>query len=53
MVNHKIPYEYLRVKDNSSNFAMEKIRSPTDIYPVFRELFKNNLRDLLNKIVRD
>lgn len=33
-------YEYLRVKDNSSNFAMEKIRSPTDIYPVFRELFK-------------
>ena len=33
-------YEFLRIKETSSNFAMEKIRSPADIYPVFRDLFK-------------
>lgn len=33
-------YEYERVKEKSTNFAMQKIRSTADIYPVFRELFK-------------
>ena len=33
-------YEYLRVGEQSKHFAMQKIRSPADIYPVFRELFK-------------
>ncbi|MGL6071996.1 YeaH/YhbH family protein [Craterilacuibacter sp.] len=33
-------YEYLKVKDASKHFAMQKIRSAADIYPVFRELFK-------------
>lgn len=33
-------YEYVKVADQSRHFAMQKIRSPGDIYPVFRELFK-------------
>ena len=33
-------YEYLRVAGQHKHFAMQKIRSPADIYPVFRELFK-------------
>ncbi|MCL6262509.1 YeaH/YhbH family protein [Craterilacuibacter sp. RT1T] len=33
-------YEYLKVKDAHKHFAMQKIRSAADIYPVFRELFK-------------
>jgi uncharacterized sporulation protein YeaH/YhbH (DUF444 family) len=33
-------YEYLKVKDANKHFAMQKIRSAADIYPVFRELFK-------------
>lgn len=32
--------EYERVREQCSNFAMQKIESPADIYPVFRELFK-------------
>ncbi len=32
--------EYLQVKEQKSNFAMQKIEEPADIYPVFRELFK-------------
>ena len=33
-------YEYMKVAEQSKHFAMQKIRSPSDIYPVFRELFK-------------
>lgn len=32
--------EYTQVVDYHPNFAMQKIESPADIYPVFRELFK-------------
>jgi uncharacterized sporulation protein YeaH/YhbH (DUF444 family) len=32
--------EYAQVPDYHSHFAMQKIASPSDIYPVFRELFK-------------
>jgi hypothetical protein len=35
--------EYLQVKVHSKNFAMQRIESLTDIYPVFRELFKKKL----------
>jgi len=30
----------MKVADQSKHFAMQKIRTPSDIYPVFRELFK-------------
>ena len=33
-------YEYLKVKERQRHFAMQNIRSASDIYPVFRELFK-------------
>ncbi len=32
--------EYARWPTTIRNFAMQKIVSPADIYPVFRELFK-------------
>jgi uncharacterized sporulation protein YeaH/YhbH (DUF444 family) len=32
--------QYTEVAGNHSNFAMQKIVTPADIYPVFRELFK-------------
>jgi uncharacterized sporulation protein YeaH/YhbH (DUF444 family) len=32
--------EYLKIHDHHSHFAMQKITSLADIYPVFRELFK-------------
>jgi len=32
--------EYTQVPDCHPHFAMQKIESPADIYPVFRELFK-------------
>ncbi|MGQ5525374.1 YeaH/YhbH family protein [Chitinimonas sp. PSY-7] len=32
--------EYEQVRDACSQFAMRKIQSPADIYPVFRDLFK-------------
>ncbi len=32
--------EYAQVTDHHVHFAMQKIRTPADIYPVFRELFK-------------
>jgi uncharacterized sporulation protein YeaH/YhbH (DUF444 family) len=32
--------EYEQITDYHSHFAMQKIESPADIYPVFRELFK-------------
>jgi hypothetical protein len=33
-------HEYTRVKERHRFFAMQRIKSPADIYPVFRELFK-------------
>ena len=36
--------EYTQVLDHHPNFAMQKIESPADIYPVFRELFKKQAR---------
>lgn len=35
--------EYEKIRGGSSNFAMQRIESPADIYPVFRELFKKSL----------
>jgi len=32
--------EYAQIAEQYSHFAMQKIESPADIYPVFRELFK-------------
>jgi len=32
--------QYTEVSDHHQNFAMQKIVTPADIYPVFRELFK-------------
>ena len=32
--------EYTQVMSQHSHFAMQKIKTPADIYPVFRELFK-------------
>ncbi|MBB3117796.1 YeaH/YhbH family protein [Pseudoduganella violacea] len=32
--------QYAQVPDHHPNFAMQKIVTPADIYPVFRELFK-------------
>jgi len=32
--------EYMQVRACHAHFAMQKIESPADIYPVFRELFK-------------
>ncbi|GLR14843.1 YeaH/YhbH family protein [Chitinimonas viridis] len=34
--------EYEKVRDACAQFAMRKIQSPADIYPVFRDLFKKN-----------
>ncbi|MGE4242328.1 YeaH/YhbH family protein [Ramlibacter sp.] len=34
--------EYTRVRDANPQFAMQKISSPSQIFPVFRELFKKN-----------
>lgn len=34
--------EYTRVKEANSHFAMQKICTPSQIFPVFRELFKKN-----------
>ena len=33
-------HEYSQVQENYAHFAMQKIESVADIYPVFRELFK-------------
>jgi uncharacterized protein len=32
--------EYTQIPEQHAHFAMQKIESPADIYPVFRELFK-------------
>ena len=36
--------EYARLQPWVPNFAMQKIRQPADIYPVFRELFKKQVQ---------
>jgi uncharacterized sporulation protein YeaH/YhbH (DUF444 family) len=35
--------EYLRVREGNVNFAMQKICTPAQIFPVFRDLFKKNV----------
>lgn len=35
--------EYARLGAEHDNFAMQRIESPADIYPVFRELFKKTI----------
>lgn len=35
--------EYERLRAGHKNFAMQRIETPADIYPVFRELFKKTL----------
>jgi uncharacterized protein len=34
--------EYTRVRDGNPHFAMQKIVTPAQIFPVFRDLFKKN-----------
>ncbi|MFZ2171367.1 MAG: YeaH/YhbH family protein [Methylococcaceae bacterium] len=36
-------YEYLTIKDQWNNFAMQRIEALTDIYPVFRKLFEKKI----------
>lgn len=36
--------EYLQVAAQHKHFAMQKIATPADIYPVFRELFKKQVK---------
>lgn len=36
--------EYTQIPEHHPNFAMQKIASPADIYPVFRELFKKQAK---------
>jgi len=35
--------EYTRVRDANTNFAMQKICTPAQIFPVFRDLFKKSV----------
>lgn len=35
---------YLQVAEQNENFAMQHIKTVNDIYPVFRELFKKNIK---------
>jgi uncharacterized sporulation protein YeaH/YhbH (DUF444 family) len=35
-------YEYSTLKDTWSNFAMQRIATVADIYPVFRKLFEKS-----------
>ncbi|MDD3677079.1 MAG: YeaH/YhbH family protein [Thauera propionica] len=35
--------EYAKIGGEHDNFAMQRIESPADIYPVFRELFKKTI----------
>ena len=37
-------HEYAQVADRHRHFAMQKIASPADIYPVFRELFRKQMK---------
>lgn len=41
--NQNLWEEYCAVRESSPRFAMQKIISPSDIYPVFRELFKKGV----------
>ncbi|MEO8248222.1 MAG: YeaH/YhbH family protein [Burkholderiales bacterium] len=41
--NQNLWEEYCAVHDSSPRFAMQKITSPSDIYPVFRDLFKKGV----------
>ena len=36
--------QYAGVLDHHAHFAMQKIVTPADIYPVFRELFKKQVK---------
>jgi uncharacterized sporulation protein YeaH/YhbH (DUF444 family) len=36
--------QYADVAEHHANFAMQKIVTPADIYPVFRELFKKQVK---------
>ncbi|UUZ75608.1 YeaH/YhbH family protein [Polaromonas sp. P1(28)-13] len=38
--NQNLWEEYTQILDTNANFAMRKLSGPTEIYPVFRELFK-------------
>lgn len=42
--NQNLWEEYCAVRGASRNFAMQKITSPADIYPVFRDLFKKGVQ---------
>jgi uncharacterized sporulation protein YeaH/YhbH (DUF444 family) len=35
--------EYTKVRDNNEHFAMQKIVTPAQIFPVFRDLFKKEV----------
>ena len=35
--------EYTRVRDANPHFAMQKIVTPAQIFPVFRDLFKKSV----------
>jgi uncharacterized protein len=37
-------HEYTQIADHHPHFAQQKIESPADIYPVFRELFKKQVK---------
>ena len=37
-------HEYTKVAEAHSHFAMQRIHSPADIYPVFRELFRKQAK---------
>jgi hypothetical protein len=42
-------YEYLKVQDIHRHFAMQRIHSAADIYPVFRELFKRQTHTMAGR----
>ena len=42
--NQNLWEEYCAVKETSPTFAMQKIIAPSDIYPVFRDLFKKEVQ---------
>ena len=44
--NQNLWEEYTRVRETQPHFAMQKITSPSEIYPVFRELFKKGVTAL-------
>lgn len=38
--------QYIQVQEQNSHFAMQHIKTVEDIYPVFRELFKKNIKQV-------